>query len=123
MKILRLVLAVAIVFCFVSLFSYSEEINRGGACKSDLEKFCKDVQPGQGRIVQCIKQYEAEFSPACKKQIDVDKEKAKEFVNSCKPDAEKFCKDIKPGQGRLISCLMQHQSELSANCGGYFKSK
>jgi hypothetical protein len=121
MKTLRLILVVAVMFCFVSSLSYAQEINRRGACKSDIEKFCKNVQPGQSRIVQCMKQHEAEFSSACKEQIDMDREKAKEFINACKPDIEKFCKDIKPGHGRIIRCLKQHQAELSASCGGYFK--
>ena len=36
------------------------------ACKGDIEKFCKDIQPGGGRIMQCLKQHSAELSPSCK---------------------------------------------------------
>jgi hypothetical protein len=32
----------------------------------------------------------------------------------CKADIEKFCSDI--GEGKLQTCLNQHQSELSAEC-------
>jgi hypothetical protein len=39
----------------------------------------------------------------------------------CKADMEKICKDIRPGGYRIINCLKQHQSELSANCQTYFK--
>ena len=37
-----------------------------GPCKADMEKFCKDVKPGEGRIVKCMKEHEAELSEACK---------------------------------------------------------
>ncbi len=36
------------------------------ACRADVTKFCKDVPPGRGRILQCLKQNEEELSPACK---------------------------------------------------------
>ena len=48
-------------------------------------------------------------------------EKVKECEKECKPDVEKICKDIKPGQGRIVRCLKQHQAELSADCSKCFK--
>jgi phage host-nuclease inhibitor protein Gam len=36
--------------------------------------------------------------------------------DACKADTEKFCKDIKPGGGRVIACLNSHQSELTDAC-------
>ena len=120
MKTLKLILVVAVMFCFVSSLSYAQDVQKQGACKADYEKFCKDVKPGQGRIAQCMKQYEGEFSPACKDQLNAEKERRGDFVKACKPDAEKFCKDVKPGKGLIIRCLKQHQAELSADCGGCF---
>ncbi len=36
------------------------------ACIGDAKKFCANVQRGQGRIVQCLKDHEAELAPACR---------------------------------------------------------
>ncbi len=36
------------------------------ACKTDREKFCKDVQPGSGGILKCMKENEAQLSADCK---------------------------------------------------------
>jgi len=36
------------------------------ACKEDLEKNCKDIQPGGGRIIKCLKEKEASLSEGCK---------------------------------------------------------
>lgn len=34
----------------------------------------------------------------------------------CKADYEKFCKDVKPGHGRIIKCMNEHKDDLSAEC-------
>ncbi len=39
------------------------------ACQSDAAKFCKDVKAGGGRILRCLKEHEAELSPACKAKM------------------------------------------------------
>jgi len=36
------------------------------ACKGDVKKFCKDVKPGGGAIMKCLKEHDAEISAECK---------------------------------------------------------
>jgi hypothetical protein len=35
------------------------------ACADDVQKFCKDIKPGQGRIVNCLREHQKDLSPAC----------------------------------------------------------
>jgi hypothetical protein len=35
---------------------------------------------------------------------------------ACKADREKFCADLKPGDGKLNACMKQHEAELSPEC-------
>jgi len=39
------------------------------ACKEDAGRLCKGVEPGQGRILACLKQHEGELSAECKDQM------------------------------------------------------
>ena len=39
------------------------------ACKDDMKKICAGIEPGDGRIMQCMKQHEDELSPACKEMM------------------------------------------------------
>jgi hypothetical protein len=123
MKTSMISFLVALLFCgFVSAVA-AQEFSHKGACKADEEKFCKDVKPGQGRIVRCMKAHENELSQGCRALIAEGREKEQEFVRSCKSDETKFCKDVKPGGGRIIHCLKGHQAELSPACKTYFQKK
>ena len=34
----------------------------------------------------------------------------------CRGDRMKFCKDVKPGEGRVKACLNDHKADLSKKC-------
>jgi len=34
----------------------------------------------------------------------------------CGVDIKQFCSNVQPGSGRIIACLEQHQTEVSAGC-------
>ena len=88
----------------------------GGACSGDVAKFCKNVQPGEGRIPKCLKEHEKELSPACKQHVADMEKRLKETAGACQDDVMKFCKDVKSGEGRILRCLRAHQNELSPQC-------
>lgn len=42
-------------------------------CKDDIKTVCKDVSPGGGRIIKCLKENSARLSPTCKAHVDKSK--------------------------------------------------
>ncbi|HPL64555.1 MAG TPA: cysteine rich repeat-containing protein [Syntrophales bacterium] len=122
--------ACALIFSFLAVSGPVFPQDQGGkmtpnpsmdVCKPDIEKFCKGVQPGGGRIWACLKGNEDRISQACREQMAMIRERVKGFAQACKADVEKFCKRIKPGQGRITSCLKSNQAELSDACRAYFQ--
>ena len=91
-----------------------------GPCAREIETFCKDVKPGGGRIVNCLKEHESELSEACRERGLEMREKAKEKVReahqACRGDIEQFCKDVQPGGGRIVRCLKENEAQLSVAC-------
>ena len=85
-------------------------------CADDMQKFCQDVQPGAGRIARCLKEHENDLSLVCKQQIAEVKKKVHEFREACEDDFLRLCSGVKPGGGRIIKCLKEHESELSPEC-------
>lgn len=62
------VLAIVLVLCGEGAMAQN---NSGpmGACATDRASFCKSVQPGQGRIVDCLAAHQAQLSASCKEQM------------------------------------------------------
>ena len=90
-------------------------------CADDIAKFCKDVKPGEGRIVACLKEHQNDLSASCKEKMEKMAEvrkKGSEMNKACHDDISKFCKDVKPGGGKIIQCLKEHSSDLSSECKG-----
>ena len=94
-----------------------------GACKADAEKFCKDIKPGEGRIMDCLKTHKADLSEGCKAKGGEPKQVKMDWDAVCAKDKESLCKDVQPGAGRIIQCFKEHEKELSAGCRAFVAKK
>ncbi|MEW6443251.1 MAG: cysteine rich repeat-containing protein [bacterium] len=96
-------------------------------CTADAEKFCQGVEPGQGRILNCLGQHQSELSPACRERITALLAKVHEKVGAmkeaCGKDVDRLCQDVPQGGGRVLECLREHKSELSQECGAFLTSQ
>ncbi len=46
---------------------------------------------------------------------------ADEGGKACATDYKRFCANVKPGDGRIGKCLMQHKDEISQTCRAFFQ--
>ena len=37
-------------------------------------------------------------------------------IKSCGADADRFCLDVQPGDGRIVQCLVKNESSLASQC-------
>ncbi len=59
--------------------------------------------------------------PALAQATPEQKERARAVAKSCRADAQKFCRGVQPGGGRLLACLKGHEADLSAACRNTLK--
>jgi hypothetical protein len=93
------------------------------ACSKELSTFCKGVPQGEGRILACFYAFEDKLSDGCAyalydaaAQLEQAAAAVKFAAAQCKDDLEKFCADVKAGQGRGLSCLQKHDKDVSQGC-------
>jgi len=92
-------------------------------CKAELETYCKNVTPGEGRGLACLYAYGDKLSAQCEYALYDAAAQLERFVNTmsyavneCRDDLDKFCSNIKPGEGRLIQCLEKNDAKVSKRC-------
>lgn len=92
-------------------------------CKKELETYCKDVTPGEGRILACLFSHEDKLSGQCEYALydaAVQLERAvaalSYVANECNEDLMKFCSGIQAGEGRLVECIEKNDKNVSARC-------
>jgi len=85
-------------------------------CADDIDKFCKGIRPGGGRLLNCLKSHETELTESCRGKISELQEIVKSAEKACSGDISKFCREIQPGEGRILKCLREHDKELSTAC-------
>jgi hypothetical protein len=115
-------------------------------CGQDLHRLCYGVQPGQGRLIQCLLSHRGELSPACMSRVAVARPApgvappsypiarspgppstvtaatgSAALRASCGPDVQRLCAGVARERGGIIRCLNSHRIELSPICDAFFK--
>ena len=92
-------------------------------CASDIKKYCKDVTPGEGRMIYCMQAHEDKISPKCTYELgeaaaslQATADVLKYGVVACKAEIAGVCGKIQPGQGRIAACLIANKSTASKDC-------
>lgn len=94
---------------------------KSGGCSDDLKKFCARVKPGDARVAKCMADNFRQLRPSCQGMVQTALDKLGSTAKACKADAEKFCKGIRPAEGRVLSCLKGRESNLNPACAAEFK--
>ncbi len=92
-------------------------------CKDELEKYCANVTPGEGRGLACLYAYSDKLSARCEwalydasAQLQRAVSAISYAVHECFSDLKKYCADVEVGQGRLLECLQKNDAGVSSRC-------
>ena len=101
--------------------SLGEQVKEG--CKAELDSHCKDVTPGEGRLLACLYAYEDKLSSRCDYALYDASMRLERAVaalshgaNECKSDIEKHCATVQAGDGHIVDCLKKQGDKVSKRC-------
>ncbi len=93
-------------------------------CQQELTTLCKEVTPGEGRILACLYAFSDKLSARCEfalydsiVQLDRTLTNLSYVVGECRDDLKSHCAAVQPGEGRLLDCLNRNADKLSGRCG------
>ncbi len=101
------------------------EIN---SCDADAAIFCPGLPLNSQKSFMCLMAYEDNLSLACQLGI-VEAAIALEMgmialdysIKACEADADKYCLNAEPGEGRIVSCLRANEARLAKECTAALK--
>ena len=92
-------------------------------CKAEIDNYCSQVTPGQGRVLACLYAHGDKLSAKCEYALydaAVQLERAVAALgyvaNECDADLDKFCSSVAAGEGRLLQCLEKNDKQVSGRC-------
>lgn len=93
------------------------------ACESDLENYCSQVTPGEGRLLHCVAAHEDKISGQCVYafyQAATLLEQLAVAINyvaqECSTEIETLCSDVVVGEGRILACFEANEEKLGDAC-------
>src|SRR4029450_12760272 len=93
-----------------------------------LESFCKEVTPGEGRVLACLYAHDDKLSGRCEYAVYDAAAQLERAVTAltyvakeCDDDLKKHCASGEAGEGRLAACLKKNEKDVSPRCKNAMK--
>jgi hypothetical protein len=56
--------------CLLSGIAFAQTAAERAACQADFEKYCKGVETGGGRVIECLAKQLDKLTPQCKQVVE-----------------------------------------------------
>ncbi len=93
------------------------------SCEVEMETFCSQVTPGQGRLLHCAAAHEDKLSGRCNyalfqaaSAIEQIAAAIAHVAEQCMTDVQTLCSDVKEGDGRILMCLDEQADGVGDAC-------
>ncbi len=108
---IRAMTVATVALVLAAVCAVSAAFAKGEACQAEMDQFCKDVQPGEGRVIKCLRDHDANLSDKCRAYVNT----ASQYM-ACLDDVVRLCPRTQPGGARGLACLRAHMTDLSTAC-------
>jgi hypothetical protein len=92
-------------------------------CEKEVETYCKNVTPGEGRGLACLYAYNDKLSNRCEyalydasAQLDRILKALSYLAAECRDDLQKYCSSVQEGEGRILNCINKKKDVVNSRC-------
>lgn len=92
-------------------------------CAVEIEQFCSQVTPGEGRLLACFFAHEDKISGKCQYALYTAAAELEQaatalsyVASQCEDDIMAHCADVQLGEGRVLDCLDANSENVSEAC-------
>lgn len=92
-------------------------------CEKEIESYCKEVTPGDARMLACMYAHGDKLSSECEYALydaAIQLERAVSALSyvtmECKDDLIEHCENVEVGEGRVLDCLNKNEKDLDPRC-------
>lgn len=112
--------------------NFRNDIILAEACREDVDKFCANVEAGEGRVHQCLRDNRKQLSEKCRAEELKLEEKENESIELsvnllkvCRNERIMFCKGVSAGQARVFRCMAENMNDpdFGTTCKTMIRSK
>jgi hypothetical protein len=93
------------------------------ACQPEIEAYCSQVTPGEGRLLACFMAHEDKISGECGWALYQGMAELEAFVTAvayvaeaCWDDLVEYCGEVEMGEGRVATCLLENKEKVAPEC-------
>jgi hypothetical protein len=90
---------------------------------AEIEQYCSQVSPGEGRLLACFYAHEDKLSGQCQYALYEAAAQLEAAVNAlnyvateCRDDILAHCAEVQVGEGRVLDCLNANSDSVSDTC-------
>jgi hypothetical protein len=92
-------------------------------CDGDIKQHCSGLGQNATKVFMCLMAYEDQLGPVCRKgvleaamTIKAGSEAIDYSLRACEADVDAYCREVQPGNGRVVGCIKANESIVSKNC-------
>lgn len=116
-----LVMASGWSFSVVAQESVADMVTQG--CAAEIQAYCSQVMPGEGRLLACFYAHEDKLSGRCQYALyeaadvlDTVVTALTYVATQCEADIKANCASVEAGEGRILQCLESKGDAVSESC-------
>ena len=118
---LRIVKGLALnLFAWPQVRDFRNDIILAEACRTDVERYCGSVTPGDGKVHQCLVDHQQQLTTACRAEtnhlqaaVASNVELSPSLGKACAIERAQHCATVTPGKARVFNCLLANADMVS----------